>query len=123
MVSTTDSERENAKAARKYVITEYICLEGPKEVTVKPKLRNNRVRYNRSIFIRVCVSLLPGPATMVRYIRRYAITEYVITGLCCINRGHKNSVKIHYLNPTICNILKIIGNMSMTFTTNLNIIK
>ena len=30
MIFTTDSEREKAKAARKYVITEYICLKGPK---------------------------------------------------------------------------------------------
>ena len=29
------------------------------------------------------MSLLPGPATIVRYIRRYVITEYVITGLYC----------------------------------------
>ena len=32
----------------------------------------------------VCMSLLPGSATMVRYIRRYVITEYVTTGLYCI---------------------------------------
>ena len=31
------------------------------------------------------MSLLPGPATIVRYIRRYVITEYVITGLYCIS--------------------------------------
>ena len=29
------------------------------------------------------MSLLPGPATIVRYIRRYVITEYAITGLYC----------------------------------------
>ena len=30
------------------------------------------------------MSLLPGPATMLRYIRRYVITEYVIMGFYCI---------------------------------------
>ena len=30
MISTTDPEREKTKAAGKYGITEYICLEGPK---------------------------------------------------------------------------------------------
>ena len=30
MIFTTDSEREKTKAAMKYVINEYICLEGPK---------------------------------------------------------------------------------------------
>ena len=30
------------------------------------------------------MSLLPGSATMVRYIRRYIITEYVITRLYCV---------------------------------------
>ena len=37
--------------------------------------------YTRSIFVGVCMNILPEPATRVRYIRRYVVTEYVISRL------------------------------------------
>ena len=76
-------ENKQRKLA-KYVITEGIRLVGSKKSTLYQKVRYNRVRNNRSIFIRLCMDFVPGPTTLVRYIRKYVITEYVVKGLYCI---------------------------------------
>ena len=59
----------------KYVIAEGICLEGSKKSKSQLKVLNHQASYSRKSFIRVCRELLPGPATTVRYIRRYVIPE------------------------------------------------
>ena len=60
-----NNTKRKAKKPKKYVISGGICPEGPKNKYVITE----STEYNQSIFIRVCMKLLLGPAATVHCIR------------------------------------------------------
>ena len=55
--------------------TKYVITETSKKDCVMTKVHSKRVRCSPGIFIRVCMNFLPGPTTLVRYMRQYSYVQ------------------------------------------------